>query len=153
MTPFPDFPEQEEEFQDISFTAEDIDFTLVDEGKTTEWIKRVIALEGCELEAVTYIFCSDKYLHKINVEHLSHDTLTDIITFPYAEPPVIESDIFISIDRVQENAEKYQVSFEKELLRVIIHGILHLCGYGDKSEAEAKNMRKKEEEAISLFPQ
>jgi len=96
-------------------------------------------------------FCSDKYLHQLNVEYLQHDTLTDIITFPYNDPPIVHSDIFISIDRVRENAKELHVSFEQELHRVIIHGILHLCGYKDKTKEEAKLMRQKEEAMLKFL--
>jgi len=151
MTPFPDFPELEDDETAIDFNSEDTDFEIENPDKISYWIKRIIVREQCELNYLNYIFCSDDYLHKINVEHLDHDTLTDIITFPYAEHPYIESDIFISIDRVRENAEKFEVSFEKEFLRVVIHGVLHLCGFGDKTPAEAALMRKKEDESIALF--
>lgn len=151
MTSFPDFPELEDDETAIDFTSEDTDFEIEKSDKVSYWIKRIIIREQCELNYLNYIFCSDDYLHKINMEHLDHDTLTDIITFPYAEHPYIESDIFISIDRVQENARKFEVSFEKEFLRVVIHGVLHLCGYGDKTPTEAAIMRKKEDEAITLF--
>ena len=151
MTSFPDFPELEDDETAIDFTSEDTDFEIEKSDKVSYWIKRIIIREQCELNYLNYIFCSDDYLHKINMEHLDHDTLTDIITFPYAEHPYIESDIFISIDRVQENARNFEVSFEKEFLRVVIHGVLHLCGYGDKTPTEAAIMRKKEDEAITLF--
>lgn len=151
MTSFPDFPELEDDETAIDFNSEDIDFDIDNPDKVSYWIKRIIVREKCELNYLNYVFCSDDYLHKINLEHLEHDTLTDIITFPYAEHPYVESDIFISIDRIRENARKFEVSFEKEFLRVVIHGVLHLCGYGDKTPTEAAIMRKKEDEAISLF--
>ena len=93
-------------------------------------------VQKAQLIGLSYIFCSDAYLHNINVEYLNHDTLTDIITFPYLSPPEIEGDIFISVDRIRENAQTFQVTFEQELHRVIIHGVLHLCGQGDKTEEE-----------------
>ncbi|MCG8332656.1 MAG: rRNA maturation RNase YbeY [Chitinophagales bacterium] len=140
------------EDRQLFFEQEDIDFELPnDEQRYIDWIQYIIKKEKKELLQLTYIFCSDSYLHQINVEYLNHDTLTDIITFPYTEPPLIEGDIFISIDRVKENAVKYGVSFEDELHRVIIHGVLHLCGYPDKTEEEAKVMRKKEEEALEIW--
>lgn len=151
MIEFPDLEEDNNEDNSIAFTSEGIDFELDNPEKTVAWIKEVVERENCTLNYITYIFCSDDYLHKINVEHLNHDTLTDIITFPYADLPVIESDIYISIDRVRANAKNFEVSFEHELLRVLIHGVLHLCGHGDKTEEEAQNMRNKEEEAIDLF--
>ncbi len=148
---FPDFPAAEEDIQGIRFDAADVDFALPAAEKIQRWIEKIIDRENCTLDNLNYIFCSDEYLHKINVEHLNHDTYTDIITFPYQKPPVIESDIFISIDRVRANAETFGVTFEKELLRVIIHGVLHLCGYGDKTTEEAATMRRKEEEAMEIY--
>ncbi|MEM8525956.1 MAG: rRNA maturation RNase YbeY [Bacteroidota bacterium] len=141
----------EEEENVISFFTEDIDFELPQEEQRMQWVRAVIQCENCTLKVINYIFCSDDYLHKINVEYLQHDTLTDIITFPYDEPPIIHSDIFISIDRVRENAKEHQVSFEQELNRVLIHGVLHLCGYKDKGEQEEKLMRQKEDEMLALF--
>ena len=146
-----DFPELEDDDKAIDFHSEDIDFEVYTPDKVSYWIKRIIIREKCDLNYLNYIFCTDAYLHKINMEYLEHDTLTDIITFPYAEHPFIESDIFISIDRVRENARKFEVPFEKEFLRVVIHGVLHLCGYGDKTPEEAAIMRKKEDEAVALF--
>lgn len=138
----------------LFFEQEDIDFELPnDEQLYSNWIQYIIKKEKKEFLQLTYIFCSDSYLHQINVEYLNHDTLTDIITFPYAEPPIVEGDIFISIDRVKENAVKYGVPFEHELHRVIIHGVLHLCGYPDKTEEEARLMREKEEEALEVWNQ
>ena len=134
----------------IQFFSEDIDFELSNSEHLTEWIAQVVFKENCKLGALTYIFCSDEYLHQLNVDHLNHDTLTDIITFPYhesADAP-IESDIFISIDRVRENATLFKVPFENELNRVLIHGALHLCGYKDKTKEEEQEMRRKENEAL-----
>lgn len=151
MDNFPDIEETEITEPTVTFTREDTDFVLEQVNKTVAWIERIIQGENCILHRITYIFCSDTYLHKINVKHLDHDTLTDIITFPYAAPPLIESDIFISIDRVRANAVEFEVAFDDELLRVIIHGVLHLCGYGDKTKAEAALMREKENEAVALY--
>ncbi len=131
------------EEQSISFHSEDIDFSLSMPEKTINWIKEVIREEGGELSFINYVFCSDSYLLKINIEYLDHDTFTDIITFPYSESS-LESDIFISIDRVKENANTFKVSFEHELHRVMIHGVLHLLGYGDKTPEEQTAMRAKE---------
>lgn len=116
-----------------------------------QWIEKVIASENKELGEISYIFCDDAYLHQINVEYLDHDTLTDIITFDYTEGNVLSSDIFISVERVADNANDFEVSFETELLRVMAHGILHLCGYKDKTEADSQLMRQKEEEKMQLF--
>ena len=134
----------------ITYNVEDVDFKLAKKPPLSIWIENVVKKEGKTLGAVSYIFCSDDYLHKMNLEFLNHDTLTDIITFPYNNDP-IEGDIFISIDRVKDNAQDFKVSFETELHRVMIHGILHLCGYKDKTTEEAKLMRHKEDESIALF--
>ncbi|MCL4107804.1 UNVERIFIED_CONTAM: hypothetical protein GTU68_027189 [Idotea baltica] len=104
------------------------------------------------LQVINYIFCSDEYLLEINQNYLKHDYYTDIISFPYSEKPSpLQGDIFISIDRVMENAKDREISFEKELLRVVSHGFLHFCGYKDKTEEEQENMRRKEEEMMQLF--
>ncbi len=134
--------------EEIHFTYEDTEFRIQEEEVLEEWIKQIIITEGHSLDVITYVFCSDEYLHKINMEYLNHDTYTDIITFPLSDEN-IESDIFISIDRIKENALLFQIPFLTELYRVIIHGVLHLCGFGDKTETEKKIMRSKEEESIS----
>ncbi|SFJ48113.1 rRNA maturation RNase YbeY [Myroides guanonis] len=134
----------------ISFNYE-LDFTLVDEDKYTSWIEAILESEGFIEGEINYIFCTDEYLHKINVDYLDHDTYTDIISFDYTEGKIISGDIFISIDRVKENALELGVLFSEELLRVMSHGILHYCGYLDKSEAEELLMRSKEDEKIKLF--
>ncbi len=130
--------------QAINFYTEDVDFQVQEVEKTTAWIEQAIQEEGGKLSFINFIFCSDTYLHTINLEHLNHDTYTDIITFPYSKTE-LESDIFISIDRVRENAATFEVDFEQELHRVMIHGVLHLLGQGDKSAAEKKEMRAKED--------
>lgn len=117
------------------------------------WIKSVAKSEGKEAGNINYIFCDDEYLHKINVEYLQHDTLTDIITFDYTEGKVLHSDIYISVERVKENAEIFKVPFQRELLRVLAHGLLHLCGYKDKTSKDSALMRQKEEEMMLLFDQ
>jgi probable rRNA maturation factor len=132
----------------IIYNVEDVDFQLVSEKKLTDWIETVIEKEGKKLGALSYIFCSDDYLHKLNVEYLNHDTLTDVITFPYNANPV-EGDIFISIDRVKDNANDLNIPFEIELHRVMIHGVLHLCGYMDETDAEEAIIRQKEDECLS----
>lgn len=134
----------------ISFNYEN-DFQLANEEFYEDWISRVIASENKEEGEISYIFCDDEYLHKINVEYLNHDDLTDIISFDYSEGNVLHGDIFISVERVQDNANDFKVSFEEELKRVIIHGVLHYCGYKDKTDADAALMRSKEEEKILLF--
>jgi|TARA_B110000014_G_C20101454_1_gene578230 rRNA maturation RNase YbeY len=134
----------------ISFNYES-DFILPNEDIFSNWIRKVITSESYVLGEINYIFCNDDYLHKINLEFLKHDTLTDIITFDNTVGTTIYSDIFISIERVLDNAKDFEVSFEEELKRVIIHGVLHLCGYKDKSDSEAALMRSKENDKIKLF--
>jgi rRNA maturation RNase YbeY len=134
----------------VSFFNEDISFELLDDAKSQGWILNAIAGEGKSAGEINYIFCSDSYLHKMNLDHLSHDTFTDIITFNYCVDDVVSSDIFISIERVRENAEIYNVSFENELSRVMIHGVLHLLGYDDKTELERQVMRAKEDFYLTL---
>jgi probable rRNA maturation factor len=135
----------------ISFFSEAIDFELDSQKKTELWIQETIIKEAKIVGEITYVFCSDEYLHKINLEHLNHDTFTDIITFNYCEGDLINSDIFISIDRVKENAKTFQTTFQNELNRVIIHGILHLVGYDDKSDSDKERMRAKEDFYLSLL--
>jgi rRNA maturation RNase YbeY len=132
----------------IEFFAEEIDLPPIDEERVTAWINEVIAEEGGSLNGLNFIFCSDQYLHQINLEYLQHDTFTDIITFPLSDFPSIEGDIFISWDRIQENAVNLGEPIERELHRVLIHGVLHLCGFGDKTEEEATLMRSKEDEKL-----
>ena len=115
------------------------------------WLMALTGHEGFKIGDINYIFCDDDYLLKVNLEYLNHDTLTDIITFDYVEGKVLNGDIFISIERVRENSVIFSVPFEQELLRVLSHGLLHLCGYKDKSDEEAAEMRKMEEFAIQLY--
>lgn len=117
----------------------------------TKWITDTILAEGFKLEEINYVFCDDEYLHKLNLEFLSHDTLTDIISFDYSMGKTIQGDIFISVERVADNANDYGVDFTQELNRVIIHGILHYCGYKDKTEADAKIMRFKENHYLEVL--
>jgi rRNA maturation RNase YbeY len=141
----------DEQTSPISFFSEDIAFELKHTDKIVPWIEHTIDKYACNLSFINFIFCSDDYLHQLNVSYLDHDTLTDIITFPYTTPPHIEGDVFISIDRVRENADTFKVSFEDELLRVIIHGVLHLCGFKDKTPTEKEEMDQKENEAIGYY--
>ncbi|TPE45551.1 rRNA maturation RNase YbeY [Pontibacter mangrovi] len=137
--------------QPIEFFSEDIDFELNNPAQVSEWIAEVIERHGQELSGLTYIFCSDDYLHQINVDYLDHDTLTDIITFNNADfDGIIEGDIFISVDRVRDNAQDHGTDFEDELHRVIIHGVLHLLGFNDKTEEEETLMHKEEDSSLSL---
>ena len=120
------------------------DFRLNTEDLYTQWISKAIEAESCSQGEINYIFCDDEYLHKLNVEFLNHDTLTDIISFDYSIGKIVHGDIFISVERVADNAQDFKVTFEEELARVIIHGILHLCGYKDKTDEDAQIMRLKE---------
>jgi probable rRNA maturation factor len=128
----------------ISFNYE-TDFKLKNEKDISTWISATIISENRKEGDLNYIFCSDDYLHKINVDFLNHDTLTDIISFDYSVGKELHGDIYISVERVAENAKDFKVSFDEELARVMIHGILHYCGYKDKSMEEAKVMRSKED--------
>jgi len=141
----------EQELPEIIFHQEDVNFNTPNTDLLQKWIEATISNESKIAGNLNFIFCSDTYLHKINIEYLQHDTLTDIITFPYSDSK-IEGDIFISIDRVHDNAKTFNTAFENELKRVIIHGVLHLCGYGDKTETQSKEMRAKENQYIKLFP-
>lgn len=134
----------------ITFNYE-TDFILENEEKLSSWISNIIDLEESELGEINYIFCDDNYLHKINLQFLEHDTFTDIISFDYTQGKVISGDIYISIQRVEENSQKYNVTFEDELNRVIIHGILHYLGYKDKTEEEIQLMRDKENTALMIL--
>ncbi len=135
----------------IQFFSEDISFALSKPRKTSNWIKLIAKKERREVVDVSYIFCSDSYLLQLNQQYLNHNTLTDIITFDYSEgAKKLEGEIYISIDRVKENAQKFKVSFQDELDRVMIHGVLHLIGYKDKKPTDKSLMRKKEEASLSL---
>jgi len=134
----------------ISFHYE-TDFLLENTESFIRWIKSVILEENKKLGEVNYIFCDDKYLLKKNIKYLDHDTLTDIITFNYCEGDIISSDIMISIDRVMENSSIFENSFSEELNRVMIHGILHLIGYNDKTDGEKDIIRKKEDYYVNKF--
>ena len=134
----------------INFNYE-LTFQLDNEESYPQWIQDVITSEGKELGEINYIFCDDEYLLNINKQYLDHDYYTDVISFDYTEANLVSGDVFISIDRVKENAADYDVTFDEELKRVIIHGILHYCGYKDKSDADEALMRIKEEEKMQLF--
>jgi rRNA maturation RNase YbeY len=118
---------------------------LEEQVKHSQWIEKVIESEGKKLEELCYIFCDDEYLYKLNQDYLQHDTYTDIISFDYSVGKILQGDIYISTQRVKENSETFNVSFKEELRRVIIHGVLHLCGYKDKTEEQSLLMRQKEE--------
>ncbi|MEM5565659.1 rRNA maturation RNase YbeY [Psychroserpens sp. AS72] len=127
----------------ISFNYE-TDFKLDDETIISEWISNTISKENCNEGEINYIFCDDDYLHQLNVQFLEHDTLTDIISFDYSVGKELHGDIYISIERVADNAKDFEVEFSEELKRVMIHGILHYCGFKDKTDDDAKLMREKE---------
>lgn len=132
----------------ITFHKEEIEFELPSEEKISEWLTSIASKEEKSITQLSYIFCSDDYLLEINKTYLNHDYYTDIITFPYKQGHEIESDIFISVDRIRENAKEYENTFELELLRVIAHGLLHMIGYGDKTEDDQIKMTKMEDQCI-----
>lgn len=136
----------------ISFTSQYKTFKLVKSATIKKWIDTIIKKEKRKLGEIHYVFVSDEDLLKMNKQFLKHNTYTDIITFDYSEGKSINGDIFISIDRVKENASKFKADFNDELHRVLIHGVLHLCGYKDKTKKDALLMRKMEENSLSKRP-
>lgn len=160
---FPPFMLDAAEFADelphnsIQFHTEDIDFQIEENtplsNRLSEWLIATAEREGEEIGELNYIFCSDDYLHKLNIEYLDHDTLTDIITFPTFEDEnlPISGDMYISIERVRDNANDLKIAFEDELRRVLVHGLLHLCGYHDETDDEEMLMRQKEDEALKYW--
>ena len=134
----------------INFNYE-VDFRLLNEQVMSNWISSVISSESYTEGDINYIFCSDDYLHELNVKFLKHNTFTDIISFDYKVGKELHGDIFISIDRVMENSEEFEVHFQNELSRVMAHGILHFCGYKDKTDEEKKKMRQKEDHYLKLL--
>ena len=135
----------------IQFFTEDIDFELPSPTPLKSWITQVIQNEGRQLGELNYIFCSDSYLLSLNQQYLQHHSLTDILTFDQSDSPeIISADIYISIERIHENAANYEVSNHHELKRVMVHGVLHLMGYNDKTPEQRAEMRKKEEAYLSL---
>jgi rRNA maturation RNase YbeY len=135
----------------INFFEEDISFSLKNKNKVKQWVKSTIESEGYKLQELNYIFCSDQYLLQINQQYLDHDTYTDIVTFDNSEKEkLIVGDIFISIERIRENAAKFNSGEVNELHRVIIHGALHLLGYTDKKAENKKIMTGKEDQYLSL---
>jgi probable rRNA maturation factor len=135
----------------IRFFYEETEFKIEYPRKTAKWINEAIKREKKSLQNISYIFCSGLYLLRLNQEFLRHNTLTDIITFDHSEGKSISGELYISIDRVKENATKFNSQFRDELLRVMIHGVLHLVGYGDKNPKDISTMRKKEEAYLSLW--
>ena len=134
----------------ISFNYE-TDFVLDNETSFSNWLSEVISSELKTEGEINYIFCDDNYLLEINQQYIDHDTLTDIISFDYSVGNELHGDIFISVERVRDNATDFNVSFEDELKRVMVHGVLHYCGYKDKSEKDERLMREKEEEKMRMF--
>jgi len=135
----------------IHFNSEN-QFILNNQAAIGEWISNVILSEKFKEGDINYVFCDDAYLHKLNVEFLSHDTLTDIISFDYSVGKIIHGDVFISIERVRENAQIFSVPFSSELHRVLVHGVLHYCGYKDKTEEDKRTMRAKEDLYLLHIP-
>lgn len=135
----------------IAYLSENIELPSFDQHKVSKWIVQVAASHGRKAGALNYIFCNDERILEVNKQYLQHDYYTDIITFDYSKGKVISGDIFISINTVKSNAEGLDVSFENELHRVIIHGILHLCGQDDKTPEAQKEMRHRENEALHIL--
>jgi rRNA maturation RNase YbeY len=135
---------------ELTFHSEEIDFELNNAAKIEEWLKKVIKNENWILAELAYVFCSDAYLYQMNIDHLQHDTYTDVITFQYNEE-FVEGDIFISVERTTENAKTFGVASSHELHRVMVHGLLHLMGYKDKAPADKTLMTEKENEYLELL--
>ena len=134
----------------ISFHYE-TQFELPNEAQIEQWISKVISSEEKREGDINYIFCNDEYLHKLNVEFLNHDTLTDIISFDNSVGKELHGDIFISVERVADNAKDFGVTTEEELRRVMVHGVLHYCGYKDKTDTDQAKMTEKENEKLQMF--
>lgn len=135
----------------IRYFTEDTRFLFKGKRLTSNWLKKVVEQEGKRIGQISVIFCSDPYLLGINREYLGHNYYTDIITFDYCEGPLLSGDLFISIDTVRDNAAFYGTTFENELHRVIVHGVLHLMGYDDHSDADTAAMRAAENRALALL--
>ena len=134
----------------IEFISEN-EFQLQREVAITEWLSQIISSEEYVLGELSIVFCNDEFLHRINLEFLNHDTLTDIISFDYSLGKEVHGEIYVSTERVADNAQDLNLEFEEELHRVLAHGVLHLCGYGDKTDDEVTIMRSKENEALKLL--
>lgn len=135
----------------IDFNFEDVEFALPDEQSLTAWVDYVIKNEDCFTGNLSYIFCSDEYLWNMNKQYLGHDYYTDIITFDYVEDKYVSGDMFVSYDRVVDNAQKFGVSRETELLRVMIHGVMHLVGYDDQTDEQEAEIHRKEDYYIDVY--
>lgn len=147
---WPELPEEEASRTGIYFESDGINFTLSEPEHIATWLIRVIESEGSTLGEIQFVFCSDVYLLSINKTYLQHDTYTDIITFPYNFNP-LSGEIYISVERVAENADGFKVSFGDELRRVLVHGVLHLLGYEDHTESLKEKMRSKEDEYLAQY--
>lgn len=135
----------------IVFDVEGVEMPSINETKIEEWISKVVASHNGELGELAYIFCSDEKILEVNNEYLQHDYYTDIITFDYTEDKIISGDMFISLDTVKSNSEQFKTNYNEELLRVIVHGVLHLCGFADATDEEESKMRELEDKALSLI--
>lgn len=135
----------------IVFDVEGVEMPSLKEKEVKEWIKQIAAKFDRKVGELAYIFCSDEKILEVNQEYLQHDYYTDIITFDYSEGKTISGDMFISLDTVRSNSEQFGTNYDEELLRVIIHGVLHLCGMNDKTDEEERKMRELENEALILI--
>ena len=135
----------------IRYTADDIAMPVIDEPLTLRWLKQVAAFHHRKLGDINYIFCSERRILQVNVDYLGHDYYTDIITFDYDEGQRVSGDLFISLETVASNARMLGIDYGEELLRVMVHGVLHLCGFKDKTDVDAANMRVREQEAMNLL--
>lgn len=135
----------------IKYFSEDVSFPEPKKRRTTDWIKSIIGAEGKKCGSISFIFCSDEYLLEMNKKYLNHDYYTDIITFDDVEGDLINGDIFISVDRILENSNVFNTTFENELCRILAHGVLHLLGYKDKNAKDKKVMKFKEDYYLKLL--
>ena len=135
----------------IQYHANDIDMPQLDTTLMSRWLKQLAAFHRRKLGDINYIFCSDKKILEVNIEYLGHDYYTDIITFDYDEGLRVSGDLFISLETVASNAEMLGIAYEEELMRVMAHGVLHLCGFKDKSDEDAANMRLREQESLAIL--
>ena len=135
----------------ISYMAEEVKMPKISKREISAWIKKIAEMKGFQVGDISYVFCSDEYILNVNKEYLQHDYYTDIITFDYTEGNVISGDLIISLETIESNAEQFGVTYESELNRVIIHGILHLCGIDDKGPGEREMMEANENEALQVL--
>ena len=134
----------------ISFFIENINYRLIDKHKLKAWISNACTSEKAKIESIIYIFSDDEFIHQINKDYLRHNTYTDIITFDLSEKDTLDGEIYISLERVKDNAQKFEVKFVDEIHRVMIHGVLHLLGYNDKTPSQQRKMKAKEDFYLSL---